>query len=234
MTIHDTFTGAQFATEIARIAQDMGITLQLGSDFQIYSDIIKEHRPEQPLGEPFDPEIQDVNHKNAFWITGWDRQGRLVHTQAMRQFHLATTLADFLDQGFRDFPPTGLPLDLEKSRYLPGPGARLIRGLSCYHGEAWLKGGENGFRGTGIAGALARFALANTVLRWSPDYIFGFMPERHAFRGLVEREGYMHSDPGALYWHMLDSAEVLRGYMVWMGSEDLAHMMSIPPETLVH
>ncbi|MCP5038157.1 MAG: hypothetical protein GY945_11225 [Rhodobacteraceae bacterium] len=233
MSIHDTFTGAQFATEIANSVQEKGITLNVGSDFKAYADTIAKYRPEQPLGEPFDMRKQPVNHENAFWITGWSQEGELVHTQAMRRFQLASNLADFLEKGFRQFPPSGLPLDLKKSRYLAGPGARGIRGFTCYHGEAWLKPGDNSYRGSGIAGVLARFALANAMLRWSPDYIFGFMPERHAFRGLVEREGYMHSDPGALYWHMQDSPEILRGYMVWMGREDLDHMMSIPPVDLV-
>ncbi len=234
MTIHDTFNGVQFAAGIANLAFERGLTLHVGSDFDEYAQTVAEHRPEQPLGEPFDPKIQPVNHTNGFWITGWNRAGELVHTQAMRRFQPTSNLADFLAKNFREFPPSGLPLDLKNSRYLPGPGARGIRGFTCYHGEAWLKPGDDSYRGTGIAGTLARFALANAVLRWSPDYIFGFMPERHAFRGLVEREGYMHSDPGALYWHLQDSPEVLRGYMVWMGREDLDHMMSIPPENLLH
>lgn len=233
MSIHDTFTGAQFATEIAKLARSHGISLQIGTDFKVYSDSIAMHRTEQPLGAPFDPEKQAITTADAFWIQGWNRAGDLVHTQAMRRFSLPGTLADFLTTGFRAFPPSGLALNLDASRYLPGPGARAIRGQCCYHGEAWLKGGESGFRGTGIAGTLARFALANAVLRWSPDFIFGFMPEHHAFRGLVEREGYMHSDPGALFWHLVDSPEILRGYMVWMGREDLIHMMGIPPETLL-
>ncbi len=234
MSIHDTFSEAQFTTGIANIALAKGMALQLGSDFSTYANIIAQHRPEQPLGAPFDATKQDVNHENGFWVTGWDADGTLVHTQAMRRFDLASNLADFLQDGFRDFPPSGLALDLKKSRYLPGPGAKRIRGSACYHGEAWLKGGENSYRGSGIAGALARFSMASAALRWSPDYLFGFMPERHAFRGLVEREGYMHSDPGALFWHMLDSPEILRGYMVWMGRDDLTHMMATPPETLIH
>lgn len=233
MSIHDTFNEAQFTTGIASIAQAKGMALQIGTDFSAYAETIKKHRPEQPLGEPFDISKQDVNHENAFWVTGWDKDGTLVHSQAMRRFKLASNLANFLQDGFRDFPPSGLQLDLKKSRYFPGPGAKTIRGISCYHGEAWLRGGENSYRGSGIAGALARFAMASAALRWSPDYVFGFMPERHAFRGLVEREGYMHSDPGALFWHMVNSDEILRGYMVWMGRDDITHMMGTPPETLM-
>ena len=233
MSIHNTFTGAQYVAEITRIALKLGISLHVGSDFRSYCKIIEKHRGEQPVSAPFDPQKQPVNQSNGFWIAGWNASGELVHSQAMRRFDLPGTLADFLQDGFRQFPPSGLPLDLEKSRYLPGPGARGIRGSACYHGEAWLKPGDGSYRGTGLAGALARFALANAAMRWSPDFVFGFMPERHAFRGLVEREGYMHSDPGAMYWHLKNSPEILRGYMVWMGAEDIEHMMSMPPEGLI-
>lgn len=234
MTIHDTFAGAQYVTKIVDGAFDMGINLQVGSDFHEYSQLVADHRPEQPLGAPFDPTLQGINAENGFWIVGWARDGRLVHTQAMRLFDLgAVRLSDYLVQNFRNFPPAGLDLDMDGSSYLPGPGARRIDGTACYHGEAWLKGGDSGFRGTGLAGALARFALATAVLRWSPDHIFGFMPERHAFRGLVEREGYMHSDPGALIWRRADGADPLRGYMVWMGREDLSHLMTLPALDLV-
>lgn len=232
MTIHDTFAGAQFATSIADQAENMGMTLRVGDDFQLYAEMVREQRPEQPLGDPFNLEKQELTHENAFWISGWDRQGRLVHTQAIRRLQIETSLADFMAKGFRQFPPSGFDLDKARSTYMPGPGARGIRGVVCYHGEAWLRAGKGGFRGTGLAGVLARFAMTSAVLRWSPDYIFCFVPEALAYRGLVEREGYMHTDPGALTWQLRDGQQ-LRGFMGWMGREDLTHMMGIATETLL-
>jgi len=232
MTIHDTFAGAQFATSIADLADNMGMKLQVGDDFQHYADMIRELRTDQPLGDPFNLEKQELTHENAFWISGWDKAGDLVHTQAIRRLQIKNSLADFMQKSFRQFPPSGCDLDMGRSTYTPGPGARGIRGVVCYHGEAWLRSGKGGFRGTGIAGALARFAMTTAVLRWSPDYIFCFVPEGLAYRGLVEREGYMHTDPGALAWQLRDGPQ-LRGFMGWMGREDLTHMMGIPTETLL-
>ena len=232
MTIHDTFAGAQFATSIANMAGEMGMSLQVGDDFQHYADLVAEFRGDQPLGEPFDLVKQELTHENAFWITGWDKQGRLVHTQAIRRLQIENSLAEYMSANFRDFPPSGADLDKSASRYTPGPGARGIRGVVCYHGEAWLRAGKPGFRGTGLAGALARFALASAVLRWSPDYVFCFVPEGLAYRGLVEREGYMHTDPGALMWQLRDGRQ-LHGFMGWMGREDLSHMMIQPTAALV-
>ena len=122
MTIHDTFAGAQFATSIADLADNMGMTLQVGDDFQHYADMIRDLRPDQPLGDPFNLEKQELTHENAFWITGWDRQGNLVHTQAIRRLQIRNSLAETLQKGFREFPPSGFDLDMARSSYTPGPG----------------------------------------------------------------------------------------------------------------
>ncbi len=233
MTIQDTFSGAHFVARITAIAAARGLELRVGADFAAYRRMVAKERPQQPVGQPFDARKQALGDDNAFWIAGRDRAGRLVHTQAMRRIDLPGTLADFLRRKFRDFPPAGVGLDLARSRYVAGPGARAIAGRVCYHGEAWLCP-EAGFRGTGMAGVLARFALAGAVLRWAPDYVFGFMSEGLAFRGLVEREGYMHTDPGVLRWQPAGGGAVMTGFMVWMGRADLRHMMGLAPERLLH
>jgi len=159
MTIHDSFAGAQFVTEITDMALAKGITLHIGTDFTQYARIIAQYRKSQPLGAPFDPTKQNVHQNNGFWITGWNDAGQLVHTQAMRRFALKNTLSEYLEERFRDFPPAGVDPDLKTSRYVPGPGA--------------------------------------------------------------------------VFWHPTGQAGVLRGHMVWMAREDLAHMMAMPLRTLV-
>lgn len=232
MTIHDTFEGAQYVTTIADMASAHGVTLRVDDDFHEFGRLVAEHRKGHPLGAPFDPEKQGVSSKNGFWIAGWNRDGELVHTQAMRRYHVPVSLADFLSRHFRDFPPAGVDLDLAKSRYTPGPGARRISGACVYHGEGWISGGETGFRGTGLFGALAKFAMATAMLRWSPDFVFGFMGQGHAYRGLMEREGYMHSEPGALFWRLAETGEDIHGLMAWMAREDLEYMMELPRHLL--
>lgn len=233
MTIHDTFAGAQYVSAIIDLAEQHNLVLEIGSDFQHYGAVLAKHRPEQAIGKPFDPALHTMNESNAFWILGWTKEGELIHTQAMRMFDLGgLRLSDYLAHNFRDFPPTGLDLDMERSTYRPGPGAGRIKGQVFYHGELWVKRDPR-FRGTGLPGALARFAMATCVLRWSPDHIFGFMPEGLAYRGLMEREGYMHSDPGALTWHIKEKDTPLRGFMTYMSHEDLSFILKLPTsETL--
>lgn len=226
MSIHNTFEGAQFIAQTADIAKENGIFLRVGICFSEYDDLVLEHRSEQPVGLPFDYRKNNFLPASAFWIAGWDENGELVHTQAVRLVDLAGLhLSTYLAKRFIDFPPVGLDLDLARSRYNPGPAARRIFGQVCYHGDFWL---DERHRSTGLSSILARFALASCLLRWSPDYVIGFMPRPIAFKGLAEREGYMHSEPGCLYWHRADNNKVLEGFMVWMGREDISHLLTIP------
>lgn len=233
MTIHDTFAKAQagtrYVTAILDLAIDFGLTIEMGSDFKLYDSYVTKYRSHQPLGNPFDPTLHDMSEDNGFWIIGWNKEGELVHTQAMRLYDLeGLTLAEYLDYSFHEFPPSGLDIDMDRSNYRPGPGARRIAGKTCYHGELWVKGDDR-YRGTGLPGMLARFALASCVLRWSPDFIFGFMPEKYAFTGLAEREGYMHTDPGALEWYAKGANAPLKGFMTYMGRDDLNHLITLCP-----
>jgi len=231
MSIHNTFEGAQFIATIADIVKENGITLQVGTNFTEYAEIIECERVAQPLGVPFDNRRTHIDSSNGFWIIGRDIEGELIHTQALRLIDLAgLSLSNYLVERFTDFPPVGIDLDFARSRYHPGPGARSMFGAVCYHGEFWLK---DCYRGTGISSVLARFALVSSLLKWSPDYVIGFMPRPIAFKGLAEREGYMHAEPGCLYWHRSDSEKILEGFMVWMGREDIKHILGIPLHGLV-
>lgn len=234
MTITDIFEGARFVASVNDITKDQGMTLQVGSDFTEYANLVAKYRPEQPLGLPFDCKKHFIKPANGFWIVGWNQQGELVHTQAMRLIDLAgVSLAEYLQERFTDFPPPVANLDLPRSRYHPGPSAKKILGTACYHGDLWLKGGEGGYRSKGMPTVLARLALVCSMLRWAPDHVFGFMVQPVAFKGLAEREGYMHSEPGSLFWHYTDSNIITEVFTVWMRREDISHILKIPLATLI-
>lgn len=226
MSLHSTFKGAQFVAQASDIAKENGISVQIGTCFLEYAEMISEYRSHQPVSRPFDYNIHKLGHTNGLWVGGWNEKGELVHSQAIRLIDLAgLSLSNYLTDRFVDFPPAGLDLDFTKSRYNPGPSAYKIHGTVCYHGDFWLSGD---FRGTGLANILARFALASCQLRWSPDYVIGFMIRQVAFKGLAEREGYMHSEPGALYWHLANSEKFYEAFMVWMENVDISHLLTLP------
>ena len=234
MSYQSKFAGAQFVSTIANIVRSKGITLHVGTNFAEYAEIVATDRSHQPLGDPFNHELHDMGPGKGFWIVGHNEMGKLVHTQAVRLLDMQNqTLAEYLTANFRAFPPSGIELDMDASNYSPGPAAHRINGKVCYHGDVWLAGGEDGYRGTGISSVLARYALASALMTWSPDYMFAFMPQPFAFKGLAEREGYMHTEPGALEWHFAQTDDVMKGYMIYMDRYDLDWILDIPVQELV-
>jgi len=231
MSIHNTFEGAQFIAETADIAKETGVSLQIGTCFAEYGKLVSTHLPEHLVGQPFDHSQNNFTPDSGFWIAGWNKSGVLVHKQAVRIIEMAgRTMADYMAQSYTQYLPKDFDLDRVNSYYNPGPAARRIKGNVCYHGDLWL---SSDYRGTGLVNVLARFALATALLRWAPDYVMGFMERPLAFRGLGEREGYMHSEPGAMYLHRNHSDQVMEGVMVWMAREDMSHLLTIPLGGLV-
>jgi hypothetical protein len=54
------------------------------------------------------------------------------------------------------------------------------------------------------------------------------MPRSIARRGLAEREGYMHVDPFCLSWKITGQNKPVEGNMVYMGHEDIQHIIHVP------
>lgn len=234
MSIHDIYDGSQLIAASMDILTRHKISITVGDDFEEYRALLDEWRPGQPLSAPFDPNLQAMSPSNSFWIAGRDPMGKVVHTQAMRMFDLGDqALSDHMRDRFKEYPPSALEIDFERSRYRAGPGARQIRGRVCYHGEVWLDGSNGQYRGSGVSSVLGRFAFMTAMMRWSPDWVFGYMPKGVAWKGFAERQGYMHAEPGVLRWYRKDSDLPLEGFMVYMAREDIRYLMSMPLHELV-
>ncbi|MDW4500528.1 hypothetical protein R5H30_21245 [Sulfitobacter sp. D35] len=229
MTIHNTSDDTRFIAGSNDILRRCGVTLTTGSNFGDYKELLAEGRPDHTVGPPFDPELHDLNEKNAVWIVGRDENGTIMHTQALRALDIGYfPLSEYMRKGFRSFPPPDVSIDYRRSRYRAGPGARQIRGQVCYHGEVWLGGTRGQFRGTGLSAILGRIAFLTAMQRWAPDYLFGIMPKQVAYKGFVERQGYMHTDPGCLRWFFTGNDQPFECMMVYMSHEDLRFMLDLP------
>jgi len=229
MSIHSTFEGSRLLAETLDLLAQRQLFVSIGDDFHEYKSLVAQYRPGQPLGLPYDPDHTDLSGGKGFWAVGRNPAGVVVQTQAVRLVDLkGGTLADHMIENFRDYPPSGVPIDLEDSWYRPGPGARRIRGNAYYHGEMWINPDEGSYRGRGMIDILARFAFLTSMLHWSPDYLFGFMPRSIARRGLQEREGYMHVDPYCLSWKIKGQNKPVEGNMVYMAAEDIQHIVHVP------
>lgn len=234
MTIQFPRDAAPFIATSRDILRSYGIEITIGSNFEDYSAIIKEERKVQNLGAPFDFEKFSFEESDSFWLTGRNAEGDLIHTQAAKKVPLCgKTLAAHLLTQFRDFPPPIPGVDFERSRYRATPGAHRIAGNVVYHGEVWMAPEEGRYRGSGLSTVLARTGLLETVRRWNPDYIYGFMLRQVAFKGFAERMGYMHNEPGALKWHIAGREAPLEAFLTYLSQEDARYLLDIPVEDLV-
>ena len=80
MTIQGFNHGEQIFATAMQIFNQFDITIEIGSDFNKYRRLLLEHRPQQPLGPPFDPNIHQLNAKNAFWLIAKGPDGAVIHT----------------------------------------------------------------------------------------------------------------------------------------------------------
>lgn len=229
MTLLTMSASDRFVANSTEIFQEHGIKLEVGYDFEVYRRLLAEARPDHILGDPFDPILHEMTSDNALWIVGRDGDGKIMHTQAMRMLDLGTmSVGEYFTQRFREFPPSGVDLDLDRSRFRAGPSAKKMRGTCAYQGEYWIAPGNSGLRGRSLSGVLGRFAFVQAMQHWSPDHIMAFMVKSTAMRGLAEQGGYMHTQPGALRWYIRGVEAPVEGFMLHMDRDDLEYVLNLP------
>jgi len=210
------------------------VELTIGTDFEEYRGLLAEGRPDHTLGAPFDPKKHNLNDANAVWVVGRDADGLIMHTQALRLLDLnQNCLGEYLRHEFKEFPPSDVEIDYERSRYRAGPGAQRIAGRVVYHGEVWMGGEPGRYRGTGLSGVLGRYAFLIAMQRWAPDYMIGFMPKPVAYKGFAERQGYSHAEPGALRWQIKGVEDPFEAFMVYMSHDDIRFILDMPLRELM-
>jgi hypothetical protein len=172
--------------------------------------------------------------QTALWIVGRDMAGQIVHTQALRMLDMnGMSVEEYFTLRFREFPPSVPGLDLVRSRFRAEPGAKRMRGSVAYHREFWIAPGVDDLRGQGMSCVLGRYGLSEAIRHWDPDHVIAFMAKGLAFKGLAERTGWMHTQPGGLRWFLKGQAEPIEGFMAYMDRENLHYVLELPLKDLV-
>lgn len=219
---------SRYISGIDRQAADAGLTIELCRDFGEFRAIRETMTDRTPMSPIFDPTVTDVGPGNGFWIKGTGADGRLLHLQATRRSDLeGVSLADHLYDLRRLYQLPGLDMDRDVSRdSLRAPALQRISGKVCYHGEIWL---DPSLRGCGLSAVLPRLLLALVLARWSPDYVFGFVPTKLAYRGVQAQYGYMHVEPGGILGQNPCAAAPINKWLVWLSRQDLMHLLHFEP-----
>ncbi len=233
MVVRETAVIANFIASTTALVSDHGITMETGSDFLAYKRALEKQPERGGLIPAFDPAYVTFDDQNAFWIIGRDRKDEIVHTQAMCMVDMGgDSLAAFIENHCEEFTPSNWVFDSGKSRYWAAPGSHMVTGNVCCHGEFWIKGGPDGFRNKGIAILLARIAMALSLMKWSPDFVFALMQSLTICKGLAARAGFMHTAQTNLFWSVPGYSESLEVWAAWVSREDIRHLLKIPPNVL--
>ncbi|MDJ0826794.1 MAG: hypothetical protein QNJ16_14950 [Rhodobacter sp.] len=227
----------ELVTNLSGILCDLdeaGIRVEVGDDFVKY----RAHRNRQsdrgPIYPMFDVESSYVDHTNGFWICGFQSNGELIHTQAVRLLDLSgMSLGAHLDTHRHKYITPDSTPDPDRT-FFSGPEAlHTITGKVCYHGDFWLRGqGLGGPRSLGATALLSRVLLELMVGVWNPSFVFALVPKQLAAKGAHLRYGYSHCEPGR--WLGPDQQVTDEDYLIWMAAKDLAGGLAHAPQRLQH
>lgn len=202
-----------------------GIRLELETDFHLLAEI-NPYLDKAPLTPQFDPSVSDIGPMNGFWLKGINGRGEIVQTQAVRVDDLTgTSLALHLKSLKAFYNDPSKSAHPQETCEVEAPAAYGITGRVGYHGEFWIKGGLNGYRGHDLAIILPRIGMAVAQARWAPDFMYGTIQPAIAEKGIVARYGYHNVQPHGIIWTLPQSDTVLDEWLMWMGWRDMMDLI---------
>lgn len=228
-TLHDPLVAARYAADITRRIEAQGLAISEHTDFAALERQCADLEEKPGLSEPFSPRFFDIGPADGLWLCGRNSEGAVVHVQAMRRDTLdGLTLAEHWRQQLRRIHcDQSAPVRFDEQFC---PATRDISGVVVEHGEMWIAPDA---RKRGLAGHLARLALALALLKWVPDYVYGYVSEELVLNGFPAREGYMHMQPRAVDWTHPAVRFSADDYLVWMARQDLEHLVRQPVQRIL-
>lgn len=213
---------------------DAGIHIEIGDDFAQYRGYRSQQTDRGPIYPMFDTASSYIDHTNGFWVCGFDENGQLVHTQAVRLLDMSDiSLATHLKTHRHKYITPDTTPDPDRT-YYEGPEAlETITGQVCYQGDFWLRAsGLGGPRSQGATSLLSGILLELMSSAWNPDFVFAFVPQRLGSKGAHLRYGYSHCEPGR--WIGPNQQITEEDYFIWMTARDMANLSARATQNLKH
>ncbi len=221
---------AEYASGADEIVAELGIELEVGSDFEFFCSIPNQQPDRHAISPIFDPEESDVSASNAFWLIGRNAAGEIVLTQAIKLVRVGEAgFLNHMQKNLADYRPKGDRLDIAKSQINLTERAAKLSGDLCYYGELWIK---NTYRGSCLTAIMPRLMFAIAISKWSPNVVFGIMEPLAACKGLAAREGFMHLEQGGLHWQGRTRSETFEEWLVWTTRDDFIFNMRVSLDML--
>lgn len=172
-----------------------GLVARESADFGQFENTVRS-TDDRYLMEDFSSRFFDLHGAMAFWIGAWDADGEPVSVQAAKLEDLRDrSLGEHWQQQQRRMFVDPAPMaELGRDH---AHDAYYMRGKIVYHGNLWLR---RDARGKGLAETLTQLGFLVSLLKWSPDYLYGLMAARNAEKGFGIRVGYRRFVPRGTHW----------------------------------
>lgn len=232
MSPRNLFNLIQNVSGILRNLERTGMIVEVGDDFakfRSYRALQTDRSPPYPM---FDVTRSYIDMTNGFWVCGFDRDGELIHTQAVRRLDLSgVTLSQHLNLHRHKYITPDTTPDPDLTFYSGPEGLHRITGRVCYQGEFWLRArGLGGPRSQGATALLSRVLIEIMVGCWDPSFVFALVPKQLAVKGAHLRYGYTHCEPGR--WLGPDQQVTEEDYLIWMEAKDISNALARAPQWL--
>ena len=188
-----------------------------------------------PLTPMYDPRVNRMSPESSFWICGRDQRGDIVATQCARFYDWEGThfKAEFESLRLAYEHPDAVMFP-EELAICEAASATSITGPVCFSGAAWYR---PDFRGTGLSSFLPRISRALAYSKWDTRYTYSFIEPKLAAKGIADRYGYSHVEPG-IEW--LNSFRGSCSFcLLWMHRDELLddmqwwlHQQAAPKQAL--
>jgi len=213
---------ARYVGDLERQVNEAGIQLELRTDFGYFIRTCENLAGKPPPNGMFNPLHHEINPENAFWVKGVNESGETVHVQAIRMDDMSgTNLTRELESQKAFYSHPEVSAETGEKCVSIAPITEKITDKVCYHGEMWLRGGEDGFRGKSLPALLSRLTHAIALSKWQPDFIYGFAYDTLIKNGVMVNYGYWHMQPRAVEWTIPSRNLILDMWLVWLTKSDL-------------
>lgn len=213
---------ARVASALFEQAREMGIRLEISSDFGQFA-ALRQNLRNEAVSPFFDPAITELRNEKAFWTVGYDEQNRPVTLQAFRIDLVDTCLADWaLGFVIGIYMKRGEVIIPSKVRPPKNSITERIRGKLVYHGEFWI---SKEVRQKLAIETIPLWGMVLALIKWNPDAIWGVAEDLMATKGFVTRIGYAHMERGFFEWEWLPSGADAREWLAITERADLEYLI---------
>ena len=170
-----------------------GVRLVRGSDFQKLERELSKSTEKPQLTEHFRRSLNTYTPANAFWLAGYNEDGKLIAVAAARLDQLGVWT---LDRYWREYWPRcypdeeSRPVQLDEFQY---GFTSEITGNVIYLGEMWV---DSGHLRKNVAGDYSKALMMLCILEWEFEWLYAWGRPSFLDRGFAHKCGFSRVWPG--------------------------------------